>query len=102
VPTIVPGRADVATPQVADPVEAARWLAPGCLAAAILLGIALQLTNGFLLPSGLALVTAALGLLVLAVSLPRRVSWQSRDRRLVQVDCWPTSTRCSPRRPAST
>ena len=83
--TIVPGRADVATPHVADPVEAARWLAPGCLAAAILLGIALQLTNGFLLPSGLALVTAALGLLVLAVSLPRRVSWQARDRRLVQV-----------------
>ena len=82
--TIVAGRADVATPYSADPVEAARWLAPGCLAAAILLGLALQLTNGFLLSSGLALVTAALALLMLVVALPRPVSWQALDRPVVQ------------------
>lgn len=68
-----------------DTDEARRWLAPGCLAAAILLGLALQLTNGFLLPSGLALVTGALVVLLGAVVAPRSPRWLARDRRLVQV-----------------
>lgn len=52
--------------------------------AALLLGLALQLTNGFLLPSGLALVTGALAALVFAVAAPRSARWLAHDRRLVQ------------------
>lgn len=84
VSTTRPGRAGIATARHGDPVEAARWLAPGCLAAAIVLSLALQLTNGFLLPSGIALVTLALALVVIAVAMPRRTSWLGHDRRLVQ------------------
>ncbi|MFN7978537.1 MAG: hypothetical protein U0P30_10395 [Vicinamibacterales bacterium] len=64
--------------------EAVRWLAPGCLVAGVLLGVALQLTNGFLQPSGLALVTAALAVLLFAVVTPRSPHWRERDLRIVQ------------------
>lgn len=79
--TTAPGRAPEPS---GDVDEATRWLAPGCLVAALLLGGALQLTNGFLLPSGLALVTAALAVLVFAVAAPRSTHWLARDQRLVQ------------------
>lgn len=79
--TTAPGRASGPS---GDSDEAARWLAPGCLVAALLVGAALQLTNGFLRPSGLALVTAALAVLVVAVAAPRDPAWVARDRRLVQ------------------
>lgn len=78
VPTIAPGPSG-------DTDEAARWLAPGCLVAALLVGGALQLTNGFLTVPGLALVTAALAVLVAAVATPRSPRWLARDRRLVQA-----------------
>lgn len=79
--TTAPGRAPALS---VDTAEAARWLAPGCVTAAILLGIALQISNGFLQPSGLALVTAALVLLLCAVAMPRSTHWQARDGTVVQ------------------
>ena len=79
---LAPGEA----PVDADPeaLEAARWLAPGCAAAAICLGVALQISNGFLHPIGLALVTLALSLTLAAVVIGRPAGWVRRDRGLVR------------------
>lgn len=68
-----------------DDLEAARGLAPGCVAAALALGLALQLGNGFLLPSSLALLTVTIVLLCGAIVLPRPRAWHLHDRRLVLV-----------------
>lgn len=68
-----------------ETIEAARWLAPGCTAAAISLGVALQVSNGFLHTLGLALVTLAIGLTVVAVTAGRPAGWARRDGDIVRV-----------------
>ncbi len=68
-----------------EAIEAARWLAPGCVAAAICLGVALQLSNGFLHARGLALVTIALLLTSGAVAIVRPARRVFRDRDVVRL-----------------
>lgn len=63
--------------------EARRWLAPGCLAAAIALGWGLQVSNGFQQATGLALVTVGILCAGLAVVLPRPARLADGDRPLV-------------------
>ena len=69
----------------AEHIEYARWLAPGCAVAAICLGLALQIANGFLEPTALALVLSAFALLVAAAVIPRPARFVRLDATLVPV-----------------
>lgn len=63
--------------------EAARGLAPACLTAAIVLGSALQLSNGFQHAAALGLVSLAIVLTLVAAVVSRPPSWARHDRALV-------------------
>jgi hypothetical protein len=71
------------TADVAERLEYARWLAPGCAVAAICLGVALQISNGFLQSAALGLVAIGFGLLVVAAVTPRPASVAGWDARIV-------------------
>lgn len=66
-------------------IENARWLAPASLVGALCLGAALQISNGFLHPAALCLVTISFAFLFLAAMLPRPEGWVRFDRRAVQL-----------------
>ena len=70
----MPNLAQPPPADAAEHLESARWLAPGCAVAAICLGLALQISNGFLWPSALFVVAIAFALLVVAAVTPRPVS----------------------------
>ena len=69
----------------AGAVESARWLAPAGLTAAILLGLALQDSNGFLTPIALRLAVIGFVLVVLATVTPRPVRFARLDAGLVPL-----------------
>ena len=69
----------------AEHIEYARWLAPGCAVAAISLGLALQIANGFLEPTALSVVVSAFALLVAAAVIPRPERFARLDATLVPV-----------------
>jgi hypothetical protein len=87
---VEPGAAPAAPQpsQLARSFEAAerhRWLAPGSALAAILLGLALQQSNGFLEPTALGLAVTAFALLFVATVDSRPLSSVRLDRWLVPV-----------------
>ncbi len=65
--------------------EDARWLAPAGVIAAICLGWALQLSNGFLDSTAMALVAVAFGVFVTATVLPRPIRLAHLDPRIVRA-----------------
>src|SRR5207342_277000 len=69
----------------AEHIEHARWLAPKCAVAAICLGLALQIANGFLEPTALALVVSAFVLLVAVAVIPRPERFVRLDATLIPV-----------------
>jgi hypothetical protein len=69
----------------AERLEYARWLAPGCAVAATCLGLALQISNGFLQSTALGLVAIAFALLVGAAVIPRPASYARFDARIVPL-----------------
>jgi hypothetical protein len=70
---------------IARHVECRRWLAPAGAAAAICLGLALQISNGVLDPVALSLVAVALVLIVGAVVTPRRAHFARLDAVIVPL-----------------
>ncbi len=73
------------TADAAERLEYARWLAPGCAVAAICLGVALQISNGFLQATALGLVVIAFGVLTGASVIPRPVSVAGWDAGIVRL-----------------
>ena len=70
---------------VARRIEDARWLAPAGVVSAICLGLALQISNGFLIPSALGLVVAAFALMIGAVVTPRPAHFARLDASIVAL-----------------
>ena len=66
-------------------IEDRRWLAVGGLLAGTFLGVALQLSNGILVPGALTLVAVALALTVAAAVMPRPAHLARVDARLVPL-----------------
>jgi hypothetical protein len=70
---------------VAEGVERRRGLAPLGAAAAIALGLSLQVSNGVQEPTAMALAVLSLALMIVAVVTPRPAKWVRFDARLVAV-----------------
>jgi hypothetical protein len=69
----------------AERLERSRWLAPGCAVAAVCLGLALQIANGFLDPLALSLVVIAFALVVGAAVTPRPAGFARLDASIVPL-----------------
>jgi hypothetical protein len=67
----------------AGSVDTRRWLAPAGAVTVVVLGMALQISNGVLQPTALALVVLSFALIVGTVVTPRPSMWARLDARLV-------------------
>ena len=68
-----------------EAIESTRWLAPAGLIAAVSLGLALQISNGFLQSTAIRLVAFSFVLILCAAILPRPQRFAWLDARLMPV-----------------